>query len=314
MVLTTTTAYSLFPVAISPFSSTMHLSPTTLLTLTIGTALASASANTLNMFLEPAHDAKMSRTRARPLVRGLLTSRAALIFAILCGASGITILYTGTNPTVAFLGAANIVLYAGVYTPLKRIHPINTWVGALVGGIPPLMGWAAASYTSQFHDRSNPPTWRDLLLDPSAAGGWLLAGLLFAWQFPHFNAIAYTIRHEYAAAGYRMLSSTNVRMTGRIAVRYSAAMFPLCAGLAWVGVTSPSFVVTSGLVNAWMLRDAVRFLKHEGARGSARALFWSSVWHLPLVLVLAMAQKRGLWERFVRGGLDEDELREALQE
>lgn len=194
---------------------------------------------------------------------------------------------------------------------MKRLSIINTWIGAVVGGIPPLMGWAAAAgQASPFLN----PSWQDLLFSPeTSAGGWLLAALLFSWQFPHFNAIAYTIRHEYAGAGYRMLASVNARKNALIALRYSLAMFPVCVGLSAVGVTSWAFVGTSGVVNAWMTREAWRFWRWEGGGGSARALFWASVWHLPLVLVLAMVQKKGLWERFMQGGMDEEELR-AWQE
>lgn len=307
IVLTTTTAYSLFPVAASPMSAMISLSPLTLLNLTAGTALSSAAANTLNMLLEPEHDAKMSRTRSRPLVRGLLSKRSALIFAILTGTAGLGFLYFGVNPTVALLSGLNILLYAGVYTPLKRISIVNTWAGAVVGGIPPLMGWVAAAGQAT---TSPDAGWRELLFSAESAGGWLLAALLFAWQFPHFNALSYTIRHEYANAGYRMLASVNPRKNALIAFRYSLALVPICVGLSYVGVTGWAFVGTSGVVNAWVVKEAWRFWKLQGEKGSARGLFWASVWHLPLVLVLAMVHKRGLWERFVRGGLDDEELEE----
>jgi len=312
IVLTTTTAYSLFPVAVTPMASAMELSPLTLLNLMTGTALSCACANTLNMMYEPKFDAQMSRTRNRPLVRGLITQRGALAFAVATGVAGLGLLYAGVNPTVSFLSFLNIFLYAGVYTPLKRVSVINTWAGAIVGGIPPLMGWAAAA--GQASPVAN-PGWRDLLFDPAtSAGGWLFAALLFAWQFPHFNALSYTIRHEYAAAGYRMMASINPRKNALIALRYSLLMFPICAGLSYVGVTGWAFVGTSGVVNAWMLKEAWRFWRYEGAKGSARGLFWASVWHLPLVLVLAMVHKKGMWERFIRGGFSEEELEDYAHE
>lgn len=305
MVLTTTTAYSLFPVAITPLSTSMSLSPLILLNLTAGTALSSACANALNMLMEPAHDAKMTRTRTRPLVRALITPRAAMVFAIACGTSGVAILNYGVNPTVAFLSALNIFLYAGIYTPMKRLHVANTWAGAVVGGIPPLMGWAAAAGQASMNSEAG---WRDLLFDPATStGGWLLAALLFAWQFPHFNAIAYTIRHEYANAGYKMLASVNVPKNGLIALRYSLVMVPICAGLCYTGVTGWSFFATSSVVNGWLIREAWRFWRQDGGKGSARGLFWASVWQLPLILVLAMVHKSGLWERFFKGGFEDDE-------
>ncbi|KAH0536951.1 hypothetical protein FGG08_006216 [Glutinoglossum americanum] len=306
IVLTTTTAYSLYPVPALLLPSTTaspSLSTLTLLFLTTGTALTCASANAFNMLLEPAHDAKMSRTRNRPLVRKLISPRGALAFAIVTGLTGLGALYYGVNPTVAFLGGFNIFLYAGVYTPLKRISVLNTWVGALVGGIPPLMGWTAAAGQSA----TGTGAWKELLLGEGSAGGWLLAALLFAWQFPHFNALSWTIREEYKNAGYRMLAWINPRMNARVAVRYSFAFFPVCVGLWWVGVTDQGFLVTSTLVNAWIVREAWRFWRKQGKGGSARGLFWASVWHLPGLLVLAMVHKKGLWERVWRSVRGEGE-------
>lgn len=295
IVLTTATAYSLYPVPAVLLPSTTispSLSTLTLAFLTTGTALCCASANALNMLLEPQYDAKMSRTRNRPLVRGLIGKRGALIFAGIAGVLGVGGLWLGVNPTVAFLGGLNIVLYAGVYTPMKRISVINTWVGAIVGGIPPLMGWAAGAGQSA----TGSGDWKELLLGEESLGGWLLAALLFAWQFPHFNALSWSIREEYKNAGYRMLVWVNPRMNGRVAFRYSLLLFPICIGLWWVGVTDQGFLVTSSIVNAWVVREAWKFWRREGQKGTARGLFWASVWHLPVVMVLAMAHKKGLWE------------------
>lgn len=295
IVLTTATAYSLYPVPAVLLPSTTispSLSTLTLAFLTTGTALCCASANALNMLLEPQHDAKMSRTRNRPLVRGLIGKRGALIFAGIAGIMGLGGLWFGVNPTAAFLGGLNIVFYAGLYTPMKRISVINTWVGAIVGGIPPLMGWAAAAGQSA----TGSGEWKELLLGEENLGGWLLAGLLFAWQFPHFNALSWPIREEYKNAGYRMLVWVNPSMNGRVAFRYSLLLFPICIGLWWVGVTDKGFLVTSSVVNAWVVREAWKFWRREGHKGSARGLFWASVWHLPVVMVLAMAHKKGLWD------------------
>ena len=304
MVLTTATAYSLYPVPAVLLPSTSvspSLSALALVFLTSGTALCSASANALNMLMEPQHDAKMSRTRNRPLVRGLISKRGALVFAGAAGILGVGGLWFGVNPTVAFLGGLNIFLYAGVYTPMKRISVLNTWVGAVVGSIPPLMGWAAAAGQSATGNGA----WEELLLGNDNVGGWLLAGLLFAWQFPHFNALSWTIRDEYKNAGYRMLSWTNSKMNGRVALRYSLLFFPICIGLTWYGVTDQGFIITSTVVNAWIVREAWRFWKNEGQKGSARGLFWASVWHLPIVMVLAMAHKKGLWEGIWRRAFGE---------
>lgn len=316
IVLTTTASYSIYPVpALLSTSATAapSLSTLTLGFLTSGTFLTIASANTLNMLFEPAFDARMSRTRNRPLVRGLISKRAAFLFALATGLLGTTILWSGVNPTTALLGAGNLALYAFAYTPLKRIHPVNTWVGAIVGAVPPLMGWCAAAsqYSTTNASLADPASVlaeaNELLFTPQATGGWLIAALLFAWQFPHFFALSHAVRHEYAGAGYRMLTSTNIPMAARVSLRYSLAMFPICAALSWYEVTDAGFLVTSSVINGWMLREAVRFWRLNGEKGSARALFWASVWQLPIVLVLGMVHKKGLWERVWRGMVGEEE-------
>ncbi|KAL9029041.1 MAG: hypothetical protein Q9196_002677 [Gyalolechia fulgens] len=310
IVLTTAAAYSLYPVPsllLPQTTASPSLSTLTLAFLTAGTALCSASANALNMLFEPKHDAKMSRTRNRPLVRGYIGKRGALVFATVAGIVGVGSLYFGVNPTVAFLGGLNIFLYAGVYTPMKRISVLNTWVGAVVGGIPPLMGWAAAAG----HSATASGGWEELLFSEASVGGWLLASLLYTWQFPHFNALSWTIRDEYKHAGYRMLAWVNPRMNGRVAFRYAVLSFPICGALWWFGITDQVFLVTSSVVNVWIVREAWRFWRKDGHMGSARALFWAGVWHLPVIMVLAMAHKKGLWEgvwQRLDGRAAEDEL------
>lgn len=321
VVLTAMAPYALYPVpsflapsVLASAAAAPSLSPVTLLFLTAGTALCSASANALNMLYELSTDAKMSRTRNRPLVRNLVSRRPALAFAVVAGAAGTLALHLGVNPTVSALGAANIALYAGVYTPLKRVSVLNTWAGGLVGAIPPLMGWAAAAGESATGDGG----FAELLLAPdgSSAGGWLFAGLLFAWQFPHFMALSWSVRDEYRAAGLRMLAWVNPARNARVALRYSLVMLPLAVGLCAAGVTEWSFAATSLPVNLWLVRQAVLFWRYEGAKGSARGLFWASVWHLPVFLVLALLQKKGMWARVWRSvaGAPDDEDEDDWEE
>lgn len=302
ILLTTTSAYSLYPLpellssTASSVETSFSTSTLTLLFLTSGTFLSCACANTLNMLFEPKFDALMTRTRNRPLVRNLVSKRSAALFALVCGASGLLLLGYGTNPTVAGLSALNIFLYAGVYTPMKRLSAANTWVGAIVGGIPPLMGWCAAAgeaATSEHH------SWRDMLLSEDSIGGWALAALLFAWQFPHFMSLSHTIREDYRNAGHKMLAWTNPARNARVALRYSFAMFPICGLLYWGGYVNSGFLAISTVCNVWMTREAVRFWRKQGAGGSARGLFWASVWQLPLVLVGALVCKKGLWDGFL---------------
>ena len=271
IVLSTMSAY-----AIAPYPASIP----TLLFLSTGTYLCSAGANTFNMLAEPEFDALMSRTRNRPLVRKAVTPTQAKVVGITTSILGIGIL-SAINPVVAALGAGNIVLYAAVYTPLKRKTILNTWIGSVVGGIPPLMGWAACS------------PFGDILSHP---GGLLLAGLLFSWQFHHFNALSYTARHDYARAGYKMMSVTNPALNARVALRYSLACIPLCWGLVASGLADPFFLIDSSVVNVWVAWRAYRFWREGGEKGSARALFFAGLIQLPAVLVLAMLHKVGLWD------------------
>jgi protoheme IX farnesyltransferase len=256
------------------------------------------------MFFEPKYDALMQRTRNRPLVRGLVSRHGALIFAVLSGIAGVGMLYMGTNPTVAGLSAANIILYGFVYTPMKRMHVINTWIGAIVGAIPPMMGWVAAAgqTATTGHD-----TWKDMLFSEGSIGGWFLASMLFAWQFPHFNSLSHLIKDEYKRAGHQMMCWVNPARNARVALRYSILMFPISFGFWACGFVNNWFLVSSSLANGWMVREAYGFWKHQGAKGTARGLFWASVWQLPILLIGGLATKKGVWDGLWRRIMGEPE-------
>ncbi|KAM9887669.1 hypothetical protein OXX69_013267, partial [Metschnikowia pulcherrima] len=160
----------------------------------------------------------MSRTSTRPVVTGKVSPKQAFLFASSTGILGTLVLYAGVNTTVALLGLLNIGLYGWIYTSLKRYSIVNTWVGAIVGAIPPLMGWAAS--TSLTHP-----------------GGWCLAALLYAWQFPHFNALSHNVADQYKGAGYVMTAAENPKLNARVALRYSILMLPICVGLSYFEVT-----------------------------------------------------------------------------
>ena len=144
----------------------------------LGTFLCSASANTFNQVFEVRNDGCMARTMRRPLPSGRCSRRHAAAFGVAAGLAGVLLLREKTNDLTARLGACNIGLYALCYTPLKQVHWLNTWVGAVVGAVPPLMGWAAA---------------RDAL-EPQAM---VLAAALYFWQMPHFMALAWMARDDY---------------------------------------------------------------------------------------------------------------------
>ncbi|KAJ3033042.1 Protoheme IX farnesyltransferase, mitochondrial [Rhizophlyctis rosea] len=261
--LTTMAGYAMAP-------GTTSLS--TLLYTTLGTSLCIASANTINQWIESPYDAQMSRTRTRVLVRHALSPHHAFAFGSLTGILGISTLYTFVNPTVALLGGANILLYTCIYTPMKRTSIANTWAGAIVGAIPPMMGWAASTGSLQ-------------------PGAYLLATILYAWQFPHFNSLSWNLRPDYSKAGYRMMSVVDPALNGRVSLRYSLAMFPLCWAAPYLGMTSLWFVGTSTVINGYMALGAWRFWREPNEK-SARFLFFGSVVHLPILLALMMVHKK----------------------
>ena len=158
------------------------LSLTTALLATIGTGLASSAANSINQILEVPFDSQMNRTKNRVLVRGQVSTLHAATFAGVLAAGSTTLLYTLVNPLTAALSLGNLVLYTSVYTPMKRYSILNTWVGSLVGAVPPLIGWTAATGA----------------LEP---GAFVLAGILYTWQFPHFNSLSWNLRPDYSRAG-----------------------------------------------------------------------------------------------------------------
>ncbi|KAF9997232.1 Protoheme IX farnesyltransferase, mitochondrial [Entomortierella chlamydospora] len=254
--------------AMAPMGSSLP----TLLSLTVGTALCITSANAYNQFVEPPYDAQMSRTRNRILVRKAVSPFHAWMFASVTGLGGVSLLAAAVNPLTAALGAANLFLYASVYTPMKRMSIANTWVGSIVGAIPPMMGWAACTNS----------------LDPEA---WLLGALLYAWQFPHFNSLAWNLRADYSKAGYRMMAVTNPKLNARVSLRYTLAMIPLVTLAPYLDMTSWWFAVDGNAVNAVMLASAVNFWRKRDDK-SARHLFFLSLIYLPVVLGLMMFHKK----------------------
>ena len=203
-----------------------ELSLTVGLAAVVGTALSAFGANILNQWWEVERDREMLRTRERPLPAGRVGRRRAGIWGVTTSLAGLVVLAGGTNGLTTLLSLFVTLLYVLVYTPLKVRTPLNTVVGAVCGAVPPMMGWAAAT-------------------GHLGAGAWILGGVLFVWQIPHFLALAWLYREDYARGGFRMLPSvdTEGRVTGRLAFLYAAALLPITAALSAVGVTGGSVVV-----------------------------------------------------------------------
>ncbi|KAJ7484499.1 protoheme IX farnesyltransferase [Mycena latifolia] len=303
-------------VALSP----LHATVPTLLSTAVGTALCSASANTLNQLQEIPFDAQMVRTRMRPLVRRAITPLHAAGFAVATGISGPLILWTMVNPTTALLGASNIALYAGLYTWMKRKSIYNTWVGAVVGALPPLMGWTACG-GQLFPSPSYPvhlflpPFLSSIPVDPSLIDNALAPlaffMLLFSWQFPHFNGLAHLVRASYAQAGYRMLAVLSPRKNSLVALRHAVLLIPICSVLIPLsGLTTWTFALTSLVPNAICTQAAWRFWRIGGEK-EARLVFRHSLWYLPVMMALMMLHKQGIdWAKWL-GIRDEEKETEA---
>lgn len=236
-----------------------------------GTGLASCAANSINQFFEVPFDSNMNRTKNRPLVRGQISPLLAVSFATCCAVPGVALLTWGVNPLTGALGLFNIFLYTCCYTPLKRVSIANTWVGAVVGAIPPVMGWTAATGS----------------LD---AGACLLGGILYSWQFPHFNALSWGLREDYSRGGYCMMSVTHPALCRRVALRHCLALLAMCAAAPALDVTTWTFPVIALPINLYISYLGFRFYR-DADRKSSRKLFFCSLWHLPLLLLLMLTCK-----------------------
>lgn len=249
--------------------------------LGLGTYLCAASANTFNQIYEIKSDARMNRTRARPLPSGRITPGHAAAFGTAAGVAGTALLCVANSPLVAALGAANIVLYAGLYTPLKQVSTLNTTVGAVVGAIPPLMGWAAGA----------------ALMHPTAAGlecltvgnPWFLAGVLFLWQYPHFLSLSYIHRRDYAGGGHVMHSVTDPTggSSARLMMASGVALAALPLVAAQMGYLGPWIVPAACALNVYAVAQMWQFTRNV-KESTARAVFRTSLWYLPVFMTLVV--------------------------
>jgi protoheme IX farnesyltransferase len=246
-----------------------------LLTATlVGTALCACGAAALNQWWERDYDALMKRTSQRPLPARRMHPGDALMFGLFFSVSGLAILGLMTDIRAAILAFITIAIYVLVYTPMKRVSSLNTLVGAIPGALPPLIGWVAARGHYSLE-------------------GGLLFAILWFWQMPHFLAIAWLYREDYAQAGFVMLSGGDAGgyATGRQAFLYSLCLLMTSLVPALMGFYSVWYFFGALAVGIAFSATAVKFLWRRD-RPSARLLFFASILYLPAVLALLVFFKR----------------------
>ena len=238
--------------------------------LLLGAAMVCAGSSALNHYLEREFDSKMMRTCRRPIPSGRIQAANALYFGIILIFTGLFILYVKTNILTAFLSLLTAFLYVLVYTPLKRVSWINTTIGAIPGAIPPLGGWATATGTLNFD-----------------AG--ILFLILFLWQHPHFFAIAWIYREDYARGGFKMLPCVEPdgNSTFRQIVLFSVLLIPVTLVPAITGL-SGGFYYYGALASGIILLIIAYRLNMSRSLVDARRLLKATVFYLPLLLCLIM--------------------------
>ncbi len=234
----------------------------------VGTALVAGGASAFNQVLERVPDGLMRRTRLRPVPDGRLQSTEALVFATVLAFAGLTMLAAAVNWLSAVVALVTLLTYALVYTPLKRRSSFATVIGAIPGALPPVIGWAAA---------------RGAL----SQGAWVLFAIVFLWQLPHFLAIAWIYRDDYARAGFLMLPviEPDGRSTARQAVFYCAALLPVSLGPTLVGLANTAYFAAALVLGLLFLGLTLKFARTR-AVPDARRLFFASIIYLPLLWIL----------------------------
>jgi heme o synthase len=237
----------------------------------IGTGLVSGGASVLNQVLERDADALMRRTADRPLPAGRLDPDAALFFGVLLAVTGLLELALAVNLLTALLGAVALAGYVFVYTPLKRVSSLATVIGAVPGAIPPMMGWSAVRNE----------------IDLAA---WVLFGILFFWQLPHFLAIAWLCREDYARGGFPMLPVLDPegKRTGRQSVLYGAALVPVSLLPSLLGLMGEVYFVGALAFGLVYLGFSIGFARVRSNPGARRLMLASLVYFPALLLVMLL--------------------------
>ena len=239
-----------------------------------GTALVASGAATLNQLIELHHDAQMRRTARRPLACGRIAPSHALLFGVSLSVLGAVYLAISTNALASLLAAFTLLSYLFLYTPLKRITPLCTLVGAIPGAAPPLIGWAAA--------RGH--------LDPPA---WVLFGIVFLWQFPHFISIAWMYREDYDRARYMVLPGGATRNRFVMCQTLLPSLILLPLGVIPINADGSGHIypVVALFIGLAFLYYSSRFAFHR-TNATARQLLFASIWYLPAILAIAALSRK----------------------
>ncbi len=239
----------------------------------LGTALVAAASNAMNQLLEVEYDRKMVRTQNRPLVTGRLGTLEVVTFGVTGAVVGVAYLALTVNALAAGLAAVTFLSYVFVYTPLKRTTSMCVLVGAIPGALPPVIGWAGAT-------------------GGVSLGGWLLFAIVYFWQLPHFAAIAWQYREDYARAGYPMLSvidpggtRTNLHVITHTVALIVASLLPTL-----YGVSGAAYGVGAALLGIAFLASGILFIANK-TRESARWHVLASIVYLPMLLTLLLVDK-----------------------
>jgi protoheme IX farnesyltransferase len=239
----------------------------------LGGGLATGGASVLNQYLERDYDARMERTRRRPIPAGRVSPQRALSFGTLFVLCGCFLLVWQVNLLTAFLTLLSAFLYVVVYTPMKRLSWLNTSIGAIPGALPPLIGWAAATGSV-------------------GLGGWVVFAILYLWQHPHFFAIAWMYRHDYAKAGFKMLPvvypgglSTVVQV-----LFFSVLLVPVSLLPTFLGMTGWVYFTGVLALGIGMLAAGVIFAR-ERSHAAARRVLRASLIYLPVQFLLIIVDR-----------------------
>jgi len=251
----------------------VHYDLLMVLILFLAGMMVAGSANAINQAVEKDTDAQMNRTSSRPVAAGRMSQQEAYIFAAITGVIGSLMMWYFFNLSAALLSAFSLFLYAFIYTPLKKVNSIAVLVGAFPGAFPCLIGWVAGN-------------------DDFSAGGWILFGIQFLWQFPHFWAIAWVAHNDYSRVGFKLLPTDKgpTKFTALQAVMYSVLMIPMGILPNYFGLTGQVSMYIVILCNLFMVWQSLRLYKEMDVKAARRVMF-SSYIYLPIVLLALLADK-----------------------